>query len=214
MAVSVGKPLDALPLFKLAVDSNPKTEQFWLSYIDVLIKVRQFEDAKKALADGIDAGIPEDKLKAFYHQLHGRAPTETNKTAKEQLVQEERTKLAQGKKIKKTKARGSSPRAEPSQDQINLLLEHYRAGRLEEAEALARSLTHKFPRHAFGWKVCGVIFKQTGRLNESLLPMQKAADLAPQDVEARYNLGNTLKEMGKLDAVSYTHLTLPTKRIV
>ena len=65
LAVSVGKPLDALPLFKLAVDSNPKTEQFWLSYIDVLIKVRQFEDAKKALADGIDAGIPEDKLKVF-----------------------------------------------------------------------------------------------------------------------------------------------------
>ena len=98
-------------------------------------------NAKKILADGIDAGIPEDKLKVLYQQLHGRAPAETSRAAKGQTAREQRTKLAQDKKSNKIKALGSLPRAEPSQDQINILLEHYRAGRLEEAEALARSLT-------------------------------------------------------------------------
>ena len=42
------------------------------------------------------------------------------------------------------------------------LLEHYQAGRLEEAEALATSLTQQFPKHPFGWKVLGAVLKQIG----------------------------------------------------
>ena len=45
----------------------------------------------------------------------------------------------------------------------------------------------------------GLVFNQTGRLNESLLPMQESADLSPQDSEAHNNLGNTLKKLGRLD---------------
>ena len=38
LAVSVNKAEAALPLFKTALEANPKIEQFWLSYIDALIK--------------------------------------------------------------------------------------------------------------------------------------------------------------------------------
>ena len=38
IAVSVNKTDAALPLFKTALEANPKIEQFWLSYIDALIK--------------------------------------------------------------------------------------------------------------------------------------------------------------------------------
>ena len=47
LAVSVGKPLEAIPLFKLAVDANPQIEQFWLSYADALIKAERFGDASQ-----------------------------------------------------------------------------------------------------------------------------------------------------------------------
>ena len=89
--------------------------------------------------------------------------------------------------------------ATPSQDQLNHLLEHYQAGRLEEAEVLATSLTQQFPKHPFGWKVLGVVFKQTGRLRESLAPIQEAVTLSPRDAEAQQSLGLTLKELGRLD---------------
>ena len=41
LTVSVNKAAAALPLFKKALEANPKIEQFWLSYIDALIKLGQ-----------------------------------------------------------------------------------------------------------------------------------------------------------------------------
>ena len=49
LAVAVGKPLEAIPLFKLALETNPQIEQFWLSSIDALIKLERFEEAKRVL---------------------------------------------------------------------------------------------------------------------------------------------------------------------
>ena len=186
LAVAVGKPLEAIPLFKLALEANPKIEQFWLSYIGVLITVERFDEAKRVLVEGEKSGISEEKLDALNQQLLGSAPNDTNKTAKGQTLTEER------------KAQGSSSSAEPSQNQISHLLGHYQAGRLEEAEALAKLLTEEFPAHPFGWKVLGAVFKQAGKLIESLAAKQKSAELSPQDSEAHNNLGSTLKELGRL----------------
>ena len=87
----------------------------------------------------------------------------------------------------------------PSEDQLRRLIEHYKKGRFSEAEKLAISLTQQFPKHQFSWKVLGALFKQTGRLNESLITNQKSVQLSPKDAEAHYNLGNTLNELGRLD---------------
>ena len=45
LAVGVGKIEEALPFFKRALDSNAAVEQFWLSYIDALIKLNRQDDA-------------------------------------------------------------------------------------------------------------------------------------------------------------------------
>ena len=42
----------ALPLFKLTVETNPQIVQFWLSYIDALIKLERFDEAKRILVKG------------------------------------------------------------------------------------------------------------------------------------------------------------------
>ena len=52
LAVAVDKPLEAIPMFKLALEANPQIEQFWLSYIDVLIKVERFDEAKRVVVEG------------------------------------------------------------------------------------------------------------------------------------------------------------------
>ena len=52
LAVSVNKADEALLLFKSALEANPKIEQFWLSYIDALIKDKQFDNAKAVLKQG------------------------------------------------------------------------------------------------------------------------------------------------------------------
>ena len=164
LAVAVGKPAEAVPLFKLALGANPTVEQFWLSYLDALIKLERFDEAQRVLVEGEKSGLSSDRLDAI-----------------------------------KLRLMGGFSGAEPSQDQLNYLLEHYQAGKLEEAEALASSLTQQFPKHPFAWKLLGAVLKQVGRANESLLPMQKSVELSPKDAEVHSNLGITLKALGRLD---------------
>ena len=47
-------------------------------------------------------------------------------------------------------------------------ISYYEIGKFIEAENLAISITNKFPKHQFAWKVLGAVLKQTGRVNESL----------------------------------------------
>ena len=62
IAVSVNKADAALPLFKTALEANPKIEQFWLSYIDALIKEQQFDNAKQVLKQAKKQGVDGEKL--------------------------------------------------------------------------------------------------------------------------------------------------------
>ena len=62
LAVSVNKADEALPLFETALEANPKIVQFWISYIDALIKEKQFETANKVLDKAKKQGMAEDNL--------------------------------------------------------------------------------------------------------------------------------------------------------
>ena len=176
IAVSVNKADAALALFKTALEANPKIEQFWLSYIDALIKEKQFENAKLVIEQAKTQGVAEEKLNTLEAQL----PFETQ--------------------IQNVNS------ANPPQERLSSLLECYQTGQYGDAEKLAVSITQEFPQHQFGWKVLGAVLKQTGRISESLASFQKSVQLAPQDAEAHNNLGITLQELGRLDEAeaSYT----------
>ena len=90
LAVSIGKPLEALPLFKLALEANSQTEQFWLSYIDALITVERFDEAKHVLIEGEKSGVSVERLDALKQRLEGRVLNDPNKTAKDQAPSEKR----------------------------------------------------------------------------------------------------------------------------
>ena len=65
LAVGVGKVQEALPFFKTALEANPNVAQFWLSYIDALVKLDRIPDAKavfdQAKSNGAN-GDPFDQL--------------------------------------------------------------------------------------------------------------------------------------------------------
>ena len=62
LAVSVNKSEAALPLFKTALEANPNQGQFWLSYIDALIKEKQFDNARSVLEQGKKQGLAGEKV--------------------------------------------------------------------------------------------------------------------------------------------------------
>ena len=169
IALSVNKADAALPLFKTALEANPKIEQFWLSYIDALIKEKQFDNAEQVLEQAKKQGVVRDKVDALEAQLSPKTQIENVNSAS------------------------------PSQQQLNNLLEYYQNGRFSEAEKLAVTITQAFPKHQFAWKVLGAVLKQTGRVNQSLVASQKSVQLNPQDAEAHNNLGVSLDELGRLN---------------
>ena len=56
LAVGVGKVQEALPFFKTALEANPATAQFWLSYIDTLIKLGKLADAQGCVGSSQEQG--------------------------------------------------------------------------------------------------------------------------------------------------------------
>jgi tetratricopeptide (TPR) repeat protein len=69
MAVSLNRTEAALPLFKIALEANPNQGQFWLSYVDALMKEKQFENAKGVLEEGKKRGLAGEMVDALEAQL-------------------------------------------------------------------------------------------------------------------------------------------------
>jgi predicted TPR repeat methyltransferase len=208
LAVSVNKVEAALPLFKSALEANPKIEQFWLSYIDALIKEKQFGNVKLVIEQAKTQGVAEEKLNILETLLTPTAQVNEPKLAlqnKSLSLLEKRKKLSEQKKRKKATKKNLKVNY-PSQQELSNLFDYYQAGRHSDAEKLAVFITQKFPKHQFAWKVLGQLFGQTGRVSEALTANKKAVALSPQDAEAHNNLGNMLKELGRLDEseASYT----------
>ena len=62
LAVGIGKVQEALPFFKTALEANSNTAQFWLSYIDALIKLNRISDAQELFNAAQDAISNVDEL--------------------------------------------------------------------------------------------------------------------------------------------------------
>ena len=169
LLVSINKTDAALPLFKVAVETNSKVDQFWLSYIDALIKAKQGENAKQVLEQAKNQGVAEYKLDILKTQLNSLNTT------------------------------GNVYSANPPQKLLSRLLGHYQSGRLGDAEILALSITRDFPNDNFSWMILAAVFKAIGRNTEALNANQTAVELSPQDAEAHSNLGVTLQELGRLN---------------
>ncbi len=176
LAVSVNKADVALPLFKTALEANPKIERFWLSYIDALIKEKQFDNAEQVLEQAKKHGVNRERLNNLKVRLSSKNLNSNTTTVS------------------------------PPQELLSSLFEHYQNGRFSDAEKLAVSITNQFPKHKFGWKVLGAVLRQTGRKSEAVDANQIAVALSPKDAEAHYNLGVTKQELGRLDEAlaSYT----------
>ena len=70
LAVDVGKVDQALPFLKTALEANPNTVQFWLSYIDALIKLDRLADAKAVFNQTKSKGVKGDGFDKLEQRLN------------------------------------------------------------------------------------------------------------------------------------------------
>ena len=201
IAVAVSQTEAALPLFKTAVEANSKIEQFWLSYIEALVKQQQFEEGKVVLEQAKKEGFSGDNINALEKLLVPITQVSESISDMENKDLTSESKLRRRNENKKNDSKNGNP----PQIKIDNLLHYYQNQQYGDAEKLAVAITDEFPNHPFSWKVLGAVVKQTGRISESLLAIEKSVQLAPQDAEAHYNLGITLQELGRLDEAEVSY---------
>jgi len=129
LAVDVGQVQEALPFFKTALEANPNTAQFWLSYIDALIQLEQLADAKSVLDQAKRKGTKGDGFHNLEQRLQDaeREPLEASQIATQaQLNILDNLKLGQAISLAKKKCNDGSP---------------------EEAERIYQDILAKFPKN-------------------------------------------------------------------
>ena len=87
LAVGVGKVEAALPLFKTALEVNSSIAQYWLSYIDALIKLDRITDAKAVFDQAKSQGAKGDGFDQIEKQLNTSSVKFKNTTQKDVSTQ-------------------------------------------------------------------------------------------------------------------------------
>ena len=196
-AHNAGNLQDAEQLYRTILRASPEHPIANHNLGLIEISRNRYGAALPLFRNAIDAnpGIEEFWLSYIEALITERQFEETKralKKAKKKGVPKDKLK-ALTQKLVLTKA-GKAP----SQAELQKLINHYQNEQYDDAEKLAISLTQKFPRDQFSWKMLGVLFGQTGRKAEALVANQKAVVLSPKDAEVHYSLGLALQELDRL----------------
>ena len=201
LAVSMNKVESALPLFKAALDAKPKEEQFWLSYIDALIKQKQPGNAKQVIQQAKNQGLAGDKLNALESKLSSQIQNVNTPNPSQQQL----------KSLLEYYQSGRYDDAEKSALLLSKQFPHHnfswkilgavfkKTSRTLEAVFTGNKTIEITPDDAEAHNNLGNTLKELGRLQEAEVNHRQATVLRPAYAEAHNNLGNTLKELGRLE---------------
>ena len=137
LAVGVGKVTEALPFFKTALEGNPSTAQYWLSYIDALIKLDRMDAAKAVFDQAKSKGAKGDGFDKLAEKLNeGVRP-------KEHMFQT-----------------GSNP----SKEQLQALQSLYNQGKMQQVFLETQELVKQCPKSVVLWNLMGASAAQSGHI--------------------------------------------------
>ncbi|MDA8883347.1 tetratricopeptide repeat protein [Planktomarina temperata] len=209
LAVGVGKVEKALPFFKTALEANPATAQFWLSYIGALIKLEQLADAKAVLDQAKSKGAKGDgfdklqqqlkKLNNEYHsddRLIETLETNHNSTLEFAIKLRETGEFNQAIDLLKDKINRSPDDA----DMLAVLSHCYLlTDQVEKAKLYLNKAREISSNNAsVGWNTARLMLKEQTTL-EALNVARDTVQRFPDDVEGMGVLGACLRANGETD---------------
>lgn len=90
-------------------------------------------------------------------------------------------------------------RKNPSKLELENLFKLFQNQRLDEAEKMALSISYKFPKHPFSYKILGALYNKKEMNNEALKFIKKSLTHNPEDPDAYINLALTFEKLNRLD---------------
>ena len=205
IAISSNQIEPALLLFRTATEGNPQIEQFWVSYIDTLVKANHFKDAKQAIKKAKKKGLDAKKLKALMPQLKVTANDESpSQTQLNSLLEHYQAGQLDAAEKLATSISQKYTTHPFSWKILGAVLKQ--TGRITESLSAMQKSIQLAPKDAEAHSNLGVTLQELGRSAEAQASYVQAIMLKPDYAEAHNNLAITLKELGRLEeaAASYT----------
>jgi protein O-GlcNAc transferase len=198
LAVSVNKVDLALPFFKTALEADLTIEQFWVSYINTLVKDNQLESAKKAIKKAKKKGIAVKKLEALVSR--SQVIPDAREPSKAQL--DSLIKHYQGGRFGEAEKLAVSitnefPKHPFSWKVLGAVLGQ--EGRNSEAVSANRTAIALSPQDAELHSNLGNSLKELGRLEEAEVSLKRSIELKPDFSQAYGNLGLVQQVLGRFD---------------
>ena len=200
LAVGIGKVQEALPFFKKAIEANANIAQFWLSYIDALIKLNQLEKAKDVLAKAKRNGATGDRFDQIEEKLlienQNGKQNSTNNLIDNAVSLREMGRLDEAINLLKL------GKADTSNDanlfavlaHCHFLKEEYEDARI----ALSRAKKIDPNIAAVSWNEIRLLLKDKN-VSGALAAAKQASKRFPKDVEGMAILGSCFRASGDLD---------------
>ena len=170
-----GKMQEALRFFKTALEAKPNIAQFWLSYINALIKLGRAAEAQVVFKQAKDQGA---KGAAF-----------------DQLEQQFANQGLQANKAN-TLDKPQDPPAQQLQSIINL----YTQGQLKQALATSSQMLERFPNSVVLYNIAGAANVGLMQFDAAIANYKQALRVKPDYAEAYYNMGIALGHKGDPEA--------------
>ena len=193
LAVGVGKVEQALPFFKTALEANPKIAQFWLSYIDALIKLDRMDAAKSIFDKAKSHGAKGDGFDKLEVKLSQSTQIDDEKT--NQKILDKAIGLREsGKYDEAIDLLLDQTKQSPTDPNIPAILSHCYIlnDNLEQAKIYLDAAKNINPNIALvAWNETRLLLKQK-KVNEALAIAEKTNKLFPDGVN--FGLANKVND--------------------
>lgn len=198
LAIQVGQAEVGLPHLKAALEANPRHEQYWLSYIDALIKSDNTDNAKQVLEQGRQFGLSGDVFDSLERILEQADPTRNAAEAHCNLgVALQDVGRLEEAAASYRQAITCKPDFAVAHNNLGNTLNDL--GCLEEAAASCRQAIALKPDLVEAHNNLGNTLNGLERMEEAEASYRRAIVLKPDLAEAHNNLGNTLKKLGRME---------------
>lgn len=201
LLVSFNKLTEAIPLLRVALDSNPKQGEYWISYIDALIKDRQFDSAYSILEQGRKLGLRGKRIDVLSRQLmpykkrfSNVGPSQADLNILLAHYQGGRFIDAESLALIMTK---NYPKHQFGWKVLGVVL--LQIGKLHESEIANQKAIALMPNDAEAYNNLGNTLRVLGRLIDAEASYQRSVELKPDFAAAYNNLGVIRKELGRFD---------------
>jgi tetratricopeptide (TPR) repeat protein/SAM-dependent methyltransferase len=200
LSAEAGRPEQALPHLRAALEARPSEVRFWLGYIDALIRAGQSDLALRVAAEGRKHGLSDPRFQALFAWADA--------TARGGAVYAGAVALHAAGRLEEAvteyrRVLDLNPDIEDALANQGMAL--YSLGRLEQAADCYHRLLRTRPDNAMAANNLGNILRQSGRFDEAETACRHAVEIMPDLAAGHYNLGLALAGQGRFPEAMASH---------